>query len=101
PRLRAIGVPAFSPVVRVLYFGHVEILLPIRTLLLKRRRTVANFDPPSRAIRAEPGVAHVAQVFALGDGALAQSAPCDGLEKAPFAAGFHTGAYEISHAPLF
>ena len=60
PCLLAIGVPALSPVMRVLDFGQVEMLLPIWTLLLKWRRTVANFDPPSRAIRAEPGVAHIA-----------------------------------------
>ena len=59
PRLRAIGVPALPPVVRVQGFGQVETLLPIRTLLLRRRRTIADFDPPTCAVRAEPGVVHV------------------------------------------
>src|SRR5229473_3444022 len=67
PRLRAVLVAAFTTVVSVLDLDQVEILLPIRTLLLQRRGAVADFDPAHRLVCTNPRLVHVAQVFALGD----------------------------------
>src|ERR1700757_3879366 len=40
PRFRSILIAAFAPVVCVLYPDKIKILLPVRTLLLQRRRAV-------------------------------------------------------------
>src|SRR5260370_15602092 len=67
PRLRAVLVAAFTTVVSVLDLDQVEILLPIRTLLLQRRGAITDFDPAHRLVCTNPRLLHVAQVFALGD----------------------------------
>lgn len=65
-------VATFSAVVGVLHANQVEILLPIGPLFLQGRGAIADLDPASGLVRAKTGVVHIAQVFALGDGAPAK-----------------------------
>src|SRR5260370_41407822 len=67
PRLRAVLVAAFTTVVSVLDLDQVEILLPIRTLLLQRPRAIPDFDPAHRLVCPNPHLVQHAQVFALAD----------------------------------
>ena len=72
---------------RILHFDQFEVLLPIGPLFLQGRRTVANFNPPGRAVRAKPGFLHVSEVFAAGDRTSAQSSVLNRLKKRPLAPG--------------
>jgi len=55
----------------------VEILLPIRTLLVERRIAVANFDPLEPAVGELPRLVHVSFVFVTGNGAAPERAVFD------------------------
>jgi hypothetical protein len=74
PRLGAIFVAAFAAVVRILHLDQLKIVFPVRTLFLKRRRTVTDFHPAHRLIGTHSRVVHVAQVFALRNRACAKRA---------------------------
>src|SRR6266852_2493950 len=81
PRLRTVVVPALSSIMRVLYAGELEILLPIGPLFAQGRRAVAHLHPAGRLVGAQPGVPHVSEVFAAGHGASAQNSALDGFQK--------------------
>ena len=71
PRFRAVEIAAQAPVVRILHTLELEVLLPVRALFLKRRRTETNLDPFDRAVRAHSRLHHVAQILVSGDGSAA------------------------------
>ena len=50
------------------------------------------------AILTDPGLLHVVNVFIASDGALAERAIGDGLEKGIFLSGFDAGFDEVTHA---
>jgi hypothetical protein len=97
PGFRPILIAALAPIMRILHAHQVEIFFPIRTLFQQRYRTVANLDPPRRLVWAKPRIIHVAQVFALRDGALSESFILDGLQQIVFATGFNAGSNKITH----
>jgi len=71
PGFGAVVVAALAAVVGVLDAGQVEVAFPIGALFLERRGAVADFHPSGGLVFAEAGFAHVAEVFAFGDGAAA------------------------------
>jgi len=90
-------VAASTTVMRILYSDEVEIFLPVRALFLQRRRAVADFDPARGLVRKKSRIVHVAKVFSLSHGTLAQCAAVDSFEQRTLAAGFHTGFHVVSH----
>ena len=72
PRLGAILVTAAPPIVRILNFAEFKIFLPVWALFLQGSWAIANLNPAGGFVRAKPGFPHVAQVFALGNRALAE-----------------------------
>ena len=69
--------------VRVLNTSELEVFLPVRTLLVERRRAEAHLDPLHHAVRANSRVGHVAQVFTFGNRAAPQGPAADrGEERA-------------------
>jgi hypothetical protein len=97
PGLGAILVAALAAVVRILHFCEVEVFFPIRPFFLQRRGTVADFHPAHGLVSAKPRFAHVAQIFALGNGALPQGLVLNGLKQIAFAAGLNAGSNQIAH----
>ena len=100
PRLGAVLIAALAAVVGVLHAGEIEIFFPVGPFLLKRSRAIADFDPARALIVTEARFAHVAEVFSLGERALAEGFIFDGFEQVRFTAGFDTGTDEISHSWL-
>jgi hypothetical protein len=49
------------------------------------------------SIFADPGILHIAQVFAPGHGALAKGLTLDGLKKIVRATGFNAGFNQVTH----
>jgi hypothetical protein len=45
PEFRTVVIPALPAVVRILHFGQLEILLPVRALLLEGSGTIADLNP--------------------------------------------------------
>ncbi len=79
----------------------IEVLLPIRSLLLQGRRTIADLDPSGRAVFAEPRLLHVPQVLGSCHGTPAQRSLFNRLKQRSFAAWPDTGAHQIPHgAPI-
>ena len=62
-RFVAIVIATALPVMGILNLGQLEMLFPVRTLLLQRRGTVADLHPARGAIRTESGILHVTQIF--------------------------------------
>jgi hypothetical protein len=52
---------------RVLNFQKIEILFPVRTLFLKRRRTIADLNPLYGSVIEFTGLRHISEVFISGD----------------------------------
>jgi hypothetical protein len=92
PRFGAVVVAALAPVVRVLHLHQIEIFFPVGSLLLQRRRTVADFYPARGLIGTGAGFAHVAEVLFAGDGPAAERAIFDGREERLFTSGLEAGA---------
>src|ERR1700683_1651169 len=101
PGLRSVVVPALAAVMRILHLDQFEVSLPIGALFLEWSRTVADLNPPGGAVRAKPGLLHVSQVFAPGDGTSTQCSLFNGLKKGPLSAGLDAGAHQVPHdAPI-
>jgi predicted N-acetyltransferase YhbS len=83
--------------VRILNSRQLEILFPVRPLFLQRRRTVTDFDPSRKTIGTSPRVAHVAQIFAPGDGTPSQRFVVDGAKQRGFPSGTNSRSYQIPH----
>ena len=73
-----------------MHFLEIKILFPIRPLLQERRGTIADFDPTHRS-GLDARIAHIAQVLALGHGALAKFFTLDGLKKTVCSTGLDAG----------
>ena len=97
PWLSAVLVAAFAAVVGILHASEIEILLPVRTFLLKWSRAIADLDPARRLIFTAARVAHIAQVFSLRDRSLAEGFIVYGPSQVRFAAWFDTCSDQISH----
>ena len=80
PRFGAILVAAAATVMCVLHTGEIEILLPVWTFFLKRRGTIADFDPSCGFVWAEAGIFHIPEVFAFGNRAFTQGLIVDGFQ---------------------
>jgi hypothetical protein len=74
----------------------IKILFPIRPFLQERRGTITDFDPTHRS-GLDARIAHIAQVLALGHGALAKFSTLNGLEKTLGATGLNAGVNQIPH----
>jgi hypothetical protein len=66
--------------VRILGLDELEILFPVGAFFLKRSRAVTNLDPPYSLIRKKAGVAHITEIFAFGQRALAQGPTLNGVQ---------------------
>jgi hypothetical protein len=97
PGLAAIFVAAVAAGVGVLHFHQVEKLLPVGALLRERRRAIADLDPAGGAVVEQPGLAHVAKVFAAGDRAGAQSAAIDRFDERLLLTRSDACTHKISH----
>ena len=71
PRLSAVLVPTIAPRVGIFDVDELEVLLPVRPLLLEGLRTEADFHPLCASIGEESRLLHVVQVLVAGDGARA------------------------------
>ena len=91
PRLLARLVAALPSRMGVLHALQLEVLLPVRPLFVQRLGAEADLDPARGAVVAQPGVGHVAEVFAAGDRAGAERPGVDRVEQRRFAAGFDAG----------
>jgi hypothetical protein len=83
-------VATFAAVVCVLHSLEIKVLFPIRPLLQERRGTITDFDPTHRS-SLDARLAHIAQVLALGHGALAKFFTLDGFKKTVCATGLNAG----------
>src|ERR1700757_2241977 len=92
PRLAAILISALAAVVRILHASQVEVLFPVRPLLLQRSRAVADFHPARGLVRTEPRVLHVSQIFAFCNRSLPQRLLLDGLEQISLTTGFYASS---------
>ena len=97
PRFFTVVVAALAAVVCILHFPEIKIFFPIRPFFLQRRGTVTDFHPAHRAVIADPRIPHIAQVLALGDGALAKLFILDGLKKVIRATGFNVSLNQVPH----
>jgi len=97
PNLRAIFISTAAAIMRVLHAREIEILFPIGTLLEQRAGTITHLNPARRAILADPGVLHIAQIFAFGHRSAAKRATLDRSQQVRLATGFHSRTNEITH----
>jgi hypothetical protein len=58
-----------------------EVLFPIRPLFLEWNGAVADLNPAGQAVSADPGLAHVAEVFAFRHRATAKRLLFDSVEQ--------------------
>ena len=89
--------PAIFPGVRVLYGKKVEVLFPIRSLLIERRRAETGFDPLDGAAFIDACFLHVVEIFVAGNGAAAKFAGIDRGQEWLGLAGFNASFDEITH----
>lgn len=82
---------------RVLHFQQIEILFPVRALLIQRRGAETGFDPMRNAILADAGLFHVVNIFVAGDGAAPQGTVANSREERFLFARFHAGFDQITH----
>ena len=82
-------------------FCEIKIPLPVWTLFLQRLRAVANFHPAGGVIAAQPGIVHIAEIFAFGNRAFAQSLVLDRVEQVLFASRLHPRPDQITHTNTF
>src|SRR5204863_816781 len=101
PGFRSVPVTAFAAIVRVLDLCEIKILFPVWTLFLQRRRAVAHFHPAGGVVAAQPGIFHIAKIFALRNGAFAQSLTLDRVEQVFFASGLHPRSDQITQTNIF
>ena len=73
-------VAAAATVMCVLHTGEIEILLPVWTFFLKRRGTIADFDPSCGFVWPEAGIFHIPEVFAFGNRAFTQGLIVDSFQ---------------------
>jgi hypothetical protein len=97
PRVLFHSRAAFAAVVCVLHAGEIEIFFPVRSFFLQGSWTVADLDPANGLICAEARFAHVAQVFAFGDGSLAKRFTFNGVKQVVFTTGLYAGSNQITH----
>jgi hypothetical protein len=97
PRFGAVLVPAIFAVVRVLDAQQFKKFFPVRPFLRQWCVAKAGLDPVCDAIRADPRVLQIVNVFIAGNRALAERAIGDGLPQIFFASLFHAGFNEITH----
>jgi bifunctional oligoribonuclease and PAP phosphatase NrnA len=86
--------------VGVLDADDIEVFLPVGQLFLEGSVAVADFNPFSFAVVAQPGFFHVAQVFVASHGAGAERAGFDGPQQSRFFAGLDAGGDEVTHRCL-
>jgi hypothetical protein len=72
PGLCAIPVTAILSVVSILDAEQLEVLFPIRPLLLKRGRAKTGLNPMCNAILANPRLFHVINVFITSNGTFSE-----------------------------
>lgn len=87
PWLRAILVAAVTAGMSIFHAQQVEVLLPIRPLLLQRCAAKTHFHPLRRVIAGQPGLLHVTDVFVACYRSLAQRAKVDRAQQPPGVAG--------------
>ena len=100
PGLTSIFVAALAPVVSVLHPRQIKVFLPIRPFLLERSGAIADFDPASGLVGAEPRFIHIAQVFAFGNRPMPERFILDGLEQIGFLTGLYAGSNQITHRAI-
>jgi cyclase len=82
----------------ILNARQLEILLPIRPLLLQRRWAITNLDPSREPIGTRPRIAHVTQVFAPGNRTPSQRSVVDGAKQRILTPRPYSRSYQIPHS---
>jgi len=81
----------------ILHAREFEVLFPVGPLLQKGRRAVADFHPSRSLIWEELSILHIAQILALGDGALTESFLFDCFQEVGLPTCLHASSDQITH----
>jgi len=100
PGFSAILVPALPPVVRILHFGEIKVLFPVRPLFEQRSWAIAHLNPAGGFVCAQSGLFHVAQVLTLGDRSPPESLVLNCFQERLLSPRLHSRSDQISHRDI-
>src|SRR5262249_35974572 len=100
PILSSVQIATAAARMSILNFQKIEVLFPVRTLFLQRRRTVTNLNPLNAPILELPRFRHVSEVFVSRDRSSTKRFLLDRALEHFFSAGLHFGGNEISHRQI-
>src|SRR6059058_642742 len=83
--------------VGVLHAQQLEILFPVRPLLVERYIAEADLDPADRAVVAQAGIGHVAEIFVARHRTATESTVLDCAQQRRFTAWPDAGGDEVAH----